>query len=81
MMPKVLIPVRLDPEMAARLDEIVASSVGDRSDHLRRAVSEYIFRNSQASPVPVSRQETHLSTEGETDPSEPAVDESLLRVA
>lgn len=80
-MPKILIPVRLDPEIAAELDAIVASSVGDRSDHLRRAVSEYIARNRQASPVPVSRQETHLSTEGEMDPPEPAVDKSLLRVA
>lgn len=80
-MPKILIPVRLDPDIAAKLDEIVVSGVGDRSDHLRQAVSEYIARHGATPPVQVSRLNSHLSTEGETDLSEPAFVGSPLRVA
>lgn len=80
-MPKILIPVRLDPDIAAKLDEIVVSGVGDRSDHLRQAVSEYIARHGATSPVQVSHSSSHLSIEGETDHAEPAFVESLLRVA
>jgi metal-responsive CopG/Arc/MetJ family transcriptional regulator len=62
-MAKILIPVRLDPDIAAKLDEIVVRGVGDRSDHLRQAVSEYIARHNgtlsfQESPLalPVVKQ-------------------------
>ncbi len=81
-MPKILIPVRLDPDIAAKLDEIVVSGVGDRSDHLRQAVSEYIARYGGMLPAQVSHSSSLLSTEGETDPLEPAFPlESPLRVA
>lgn len=81
-MPKILIPVRLDPDIAAKLDEIVVSGVGDRSDHLRQAVSEYIARHGRMLPAQVSHSNSHLSIEGETDPLEPDFPlESPLRVA
>lgn len=44
-MPKVLTPVRLDPEKLEQLDEIVRRTAGERSDHLRKAVEEYIERH------------------------------------
>lgn len=71
-MPKQLIPVRLEPETVEQLDQIVAASVGERSDHLRQAVSEYIARHSATPPVQVSHPVSPLSTKGETDPLEPA---------
>jgi predicted transcriptional regulator len=53
-MPKQLIPVRLEPETVEQLDQIVAVSVGERSDHLRKAIEEYIARYSQEiNPDPI----------------------------
>jgi metal-responsive CopG/Arc/MetJ family transcriptional regulator len=46
-MPKQLVPVRIEPETLSQLDRIVAISVGERSDHLRKAIEEYIARYSQ----------------------------------
>lgn len=80
-MPKQLIPVRLEPETVEQLDQIVAASVGERSDHLRQAVSEYIARHGATPPVQVSHHVSPLSTEDETDHAEPAFVESPLRVA
>ena len=50
-MPKQLVPVRLDPEVLEQLDQIVAQSVGERSDHLRAAVAQYIARHQDLSPL------------------------------
>lgn len=44
--------VRVNPQLAARLDAIVAASIGDRSDHIRAAISEYITRHEPAPQAP-----------------------------
>lgn len=50
-MPKQLVPVRLDSEVLEQLDKIVAQSVGERSDHLREAVAQYIARHQDTPPL------------------------------
>lgn len=42
------IRARVTPEIVEQLDEIVEQSVGDRSDHIRQAIAEYIKRHSPA---------------------------------
>jgi metal-responsive CopG/Arc/MetJ family transcriptional regulator len=49
---KQLVPVRLDPDVLEQLDRIVAESVGERSDHLRAAVAQYIARHQDLLPLP-----------------------------
>lgn len=44
--------VRVNPQLAARLDAVVAASIGDRSDHIRAAISEYITRHEPALQAP-----------------------------
>lgn len=73
--------VRVTEATLQQLDAIVGASLLDRSDHIRLALGEYIARHGETAPSQVSRQVSHLSTDGETDSPEPAVDESLLRVA
>lgn len=46
-MAKILTPVRLDQDKLEALDKIVKQSAGERSDHLRRAVEEYIERHGE----------------------------------
>ena len=36
---------RVEDETIEKLDEIVAASIGDRSDHIRKALDEYIRRH------------------------------------
>lgn len=36
---------RVEDETIVKLDEIVAASIGDRSDHIRKALDEYIRRH------------------------------------
>lgn len=76
------INVRVTETTIQQLDAIVNASLLDRSDHIRLAVSEYIARHSATTPAQVSHLSSLLSTEGETDPLEPAFPlESPLRVA
>ena len=42
------VTTRLSEDMMARLDAIVAASIGDRSDHIRAAISDYIARHEPA---------------------------------
>jgi predicted transcriptional regulator len=39
-----VVKARVDAAMLVALDEVVAASVGDRSDHVRKAVEEYVRR-------------------------------------
>jgi metal-responsive CopG/Arc/MetJ family transcriptional regulator len=44
--------VRLDEDLVKRLDDVVtASRLGTRSDHIRKAITEYVERHEPA-PVP-----------------------------
>lgn len=44
-----VVKARVDAAMLVALDEVVAASVGDRSDHVRKAVEEYVrIRREQA---------------------------------
>ena len=45
---RVMLWARVEDETAAKLDEIVATSAGDRSDHIRQALAEYIARKQVA---------------------------------
>lgn len=46
----VVINVRTTPDKVQALDAIATNSVGDRSDHLRKALDEYIERNKHLIP-------------------------------
>lgn len=47
------IKARITPEVLRQLDTIVAASTGDRSDHIRAAIAEYITRHEPApQPAP-----------------------------
>lgn len=48
------IKARVSPDTIVQLDGIVATSVGDRSDHIRQAIVEYIARHQANSSVPVA---------------------------
>lgn len=48
----VVLFARVQPQMAEELDRIVDSSIGDRADHIRRALEEYISRHTPK-PDPV----------------------------
>lgn len=39
------IKARVTPEIVDRLDKVVERSTGDRSDHIRQALAEYIARH------------------------------------
>lgn len=39
------IKARVTPELITRLDTIVSQNTGDRSDHIRQAIVEYINRH------------------------------------
>lgn len=69
------INVRVTETTIQQLDAIVSASLLDRSDHIRLALSDYIARHGGTPPVQVSHSSSHLSTEGETDPLEPAFEE------
>lgn len=60
------INVRVTEATLQQLDAIVNTSLLDRSDHIRLALSDYIARHG-GTPAQVSRLDSHLSTEGETD--------------
>ena len=47
----VVLNVRTTPDTLRDLDAIVVNSVGDRSDHLRKALEEYIERNKNLLPA------------------------------
>ena len=44
-MAKVMLWARVEEDTIARLDEVVAANAGDRSDHIRKALDEYIRRH------------------------------------
>lgn len=46
------IKARVTPELIERLDRIVARSTGDRSDHIRMAIVEYVERREATKPGP-----------------------------
>lgn len=75
------INVRVTEATLQQLDAIASNSLLDRSDHVRLALGEYIARHGATPPVQVSHPVSPLSTEGETDPLEPAFFGSPLRVA
>lgn len=39
------IKARVTPDLVTRLDTIVSQNTGDRSDHIRQAIVEYIARH------------------------------------
>lgn len=39
------VKARVNPEIVERLDKVVERSTGDRSDHIRQALAEYIARH------------------------------------
>ena len=44
------IKARVTPELITRLDTIVSQNTGDRSDHIRQAIVEYINRHEPITP-------------------------------
>lgn len=44
------IKARVTPDLIERLDRIVAAGIGDRSDHIRQAIVEFVERREQAAP-------------------------------
>lgn len=44
------IKARVTPDLVERLDRIVATGIGDRSDHIRQALVEYVERHDVAVP-------------------------------
>lgn len=46
-----IIRARVTPETIQQLDTIVEQSLGDRSDHIRQAVTEYIWRHQLPTPA------------------------------
>jgi len=44
------IKARVTPDLIERLDRIVAAGIGDRSDHIRQALVEYVERHDAAAP-------------------------------
>ena len=65
-----VVRARIDESLLDRLDTLVASSIGDRSDHIRKALQEYLdsqpqrrhvtleYRADGPSLSPVSESET-----------------------
>jgi metal-responsive CopG/Arc/MetJ family transcriptional regulator len=50
------VPVRLPDSLLARLDDLVDQiGVGNRSDHIRRAIEEYLFRFEQTGTLQPTR--------------------------
>lgn len=43
------IKARVTPDLVTRLDTIVSQNTGDRSDHIRQAIVEYINRHQEDS--------------------------------
>lgn len=44
------IKARVTPDLIEQLDRIVAAGIGDRSDHIRQALAEYVQRHDVAIP-------------------------------
>lgn len=44
-MKTVILQARVSPELSDRLDTVVIQNTGDRSDHIRQAIVEYIARH------------------------------------
>lgn len=44
-MKTVILQARVTPELIDRLDAVVSQNTGDRSDHIRQAIVEYIQRH------------------------------------